>query len=110
MLLSLHSASQSVTGMNQRAKFKVHWPGIKGGIQNIRDSCYDFNCTALTQAKLPSFEPTILSTPFEALACYYFLFKGWYYFVAADRSHVENKFFEFNRKHQNRDRLHYTLH
>jgi len=85
VLQSLHSAHQGVTAMNERAKVEVYWPGITGDIQSTRDSCYDCNRTTPTQAKLPPFEPTIPSTPFEAIASDYFLFKGWYYLVIADR-------------------------
>ena len=38
-----------------------------------------------SQIRLPPIEPWISSTPFEAIACDYFLLRGWYYFVAADR-------------------------
>ena len=38
-----------------------------------------------SQARTPPLEPWIPSTPFEAIACDYFHFKGHYYFVAADR-------------------------
>lgn len=85
VLQSLHSAHQGVSGMNERAKVEVYWPNITNDIQHTRDSCFDCNRIAPSQAKLPPYEPVIPSTPFEALACDYFLFKGWYYLIAADR-------------------------
>ena len=85
VLQSLHSAHQGVSAMNKRAKVEIYWPNITNDIQNIRDSCHDCNRTAPSQAKLPPYEPSVPSTPFEALACDYFLFKGWYYLIAADR-------------------------
>ena len=71
--------------MNERAKVEVYWPDITGDIQNVRDSCRDCNRIAPTQPKLPPHDPVIPSTPFEAIACDYFLFMGWYYLIAADR-------------------------
>ena len=84
VLRSLHSVHQGVTALKERAKDEVYWPGITDDIQIIWDSCYDCNCTAPIQAKITLFEPTIPSALFKELACDYFLFKGWYYFVAAD--------------------------
>ena len=85
VLQFLHSAHQGVSAMNERAKVEVYWPNITNDIQNIRDSCRDCSRIAPTQPKLPPYEPMIPSTPFEAIACDYFLFMGWYYLIAADR-------------------------
>ena len=85
VLQFLHSAHQGVSAMNERAKVEVYWPNITNDIQNVRDSCRDCNCIAPTQPKLPPYEPMIPSTPFEAIACDYFLFMGWYYLIAVDR-------------------------
>ena len=82
---SLHSAHQGVTGMNERAKAGVYLPGITTDIQYARDSCTGCNKTMPSQARTPPIEPRIPTTPFEAIACDFFHFKGHYYFVAADR-------------------------
>ena len=85
VLQSLHSAHQGVTGMNERVKTEVYWPGITRDIQKTRDNCMDCNRTAPSHAPLPPIEPNMPTTPFEALACDYFMFRGWNYLVAADR-------------------------
>jgi len=82
---TLHSAHQGVGGMNERAKAAVYWPGITKDIEMIRASCNSCNRTMPSQARTPPVEPTMPSTPFEAIACDYFHFNGHYYFVAADR-------------------------
>ena len=85
VLQSLHSAHQGVSAMNERAKVEIYWPNITNDIQNVRDSCRDCNRIAQTQPKLPPQDPFVPSTPFEAIACDYFFFMGWYYLIAADR-------------------------
>ena len=85
VLESLHSAHQGVTAMNERAKLEVYWPDITNDIQRVRDSCQDCNRIAPSQARLPSFEPSVPTTPFEGIVCDYFQFKGWNYLIAADR-------------------------
>ena len=85
VLKSLHSAHQGVTAMNERAKIEVYWPDITNDIQKTRDSCHECNRIAPSQARPIPFEPRIPTTPFEAIACDYFLFKGWNYLIAADR-------------------------
>ena len=85
ILQSLHAAHQGVTAMKDRARCSIYWPGITKDIELTRDSCFHCNRCAPSQAKLPPFEPHVPSTPFEAIACDYFLYKGHYYFIAADR-------------------------
>ena len=85
VLKSLHSAHQGVTAMNERAKIEVYWPDITNDIQKTHDSCHKCNRIAPSQARPIPFEPRIPTTPFEAIACDYFLFKGWNYLIAADR-------------------------
>ena len=85
VLDSLHAAHQGVTSMNERAKASVFWPGITRDIQNLRDYCQSCNRITPSQAHIPPHEPWIPSSPFEAIACDYFSYKGRYYFVAADR-------------------------
>lgn len=84
----------------QKVKAEIYWPRIIGDIQKIQDSCYDYNLTAPTQAKLTLFDPTIPSNPFEELACDYLL-------LPQAISHAGRKIFESNREYQIRDRLHY---
>ena len=85
VLQSLHAAHQGVTSMTERARCAVYWPGISKDIDSIRASCYQCNRIAPSQAKLPPVMPHIPTTPFEAVACDFFYFKGRYFFVAADR-------------------------
>ena len=47
--------------------------------------CSNCNIIAPSHARTPPIEPCIPTTPFEAIACDYFHYMGWYYFVAADR-------------------------
>ena len=85
ILQSLHSAHQGVGSMNERAKAGVYWPGITKDIEMTRASCTSCNRIMPSQARTPPLEPWIPSTPFEAIACDYFKYIGYYYFVAADR-------------------------
>lgn len=85
ILQSLHAAYQGVTGMNERAKSADFWPGITLDIQNTRSNCSSCNNIAPSQARTPLMKSWIPTSPFEAIACDYFLYKGWYYFVALDR-------------------------
>ena len=85
ILQSLHSAHQGVGSMNERAKAGVYWPGITKDIEMTRASCTSCNRIMPSQARTPPLEPWIPSTPFEAIACDYFNYMGYYYFVAADR-------------------------
>ena len=81
----LHSAHQGVTAMNERARSIVYWPGITNDIQRCRENCNSCNLIAPSNPRLPPIEPLIPKVPFESIVCDYFQFKGWYYFVAADR-------------------------
>ena len=85
IIQSLHSAHQGVGGMNERAKAGVYWPGITKDIETVRASCSSCNRSMPSQPRAPPVEPLIPSTPFEAVACDYFKFNGYYYFIAADR-------------------------
>ena len=85
IIQSLHSAHQGVCGMNERAKAGVYWPGITKDIEAVRAACSSCNRSMPSQPRTPPVEPLIPSTPFEAVACDYFKFGGYYYFVAADR-------------------------
>ena len=71
--------------MTERAKAGVYWPGITKDIESARANCSSCNRIMPSQARLPPIEPWIPSTPFEAIACDYFHFIGFYYFVAVDR-------------------------
>ena len=82
---SLHAAHQGVTGMNERAKAGVYWPGITTDIIKMRQSCGSCNRNMPSQPRTPPFAAHIPTTPFEALACDYFHYIGQYYLVAADR-------------------------
>ena len=85
ILSSLHAAHQGTTGMNERAKTSVYWPGITEDINTIRRECQSCNRITPSHAKIPPVAPSIPSTPFEAIACDYFHYLGYYHFVAADR-------------------------
>ena len=81
----LHSAHQGVIAMNERARFIVYWPGITNDIQGCRENCNSCNLIVPSNPRLPPIEPLIPKVPFESIVCDYFQFKGWYYFVVADR-------------------------
>ena len=82
---TLHAAHQGVSGMNERAKAGVYWPGITKDIQAARENCTSCNNIMPSHARTPPVEPWIPTTPFEAVACDYFHYRGHYYFAAADR-------------------------
>ena len=85
IIQSLHSAHQGVGSMNERAKASVYWPGITKDVEFVRANCGSCNRIMPSQARTLPVEPLIPSNPFEAIACDYFHFSGYYYFVAADR-------------------------
>ena len=85
VISTLHSAHQGISGMNERAKAGVFWPGITNDIQKARNNCNRCNNIMPSQARTPPIEPHIPTTPFESIACDYFHFIGHYYFIAADR-------------------------
>ena len=80
----LHFANQGVTAMKERAKAIVYWPVIKNN-QGCRENCNSCNLIAPSNSRLPQIELIISKVPFESIVFGYFNFKGWYYFVAADR-------------------------
>ena len=82
---NLHSAHQGTTGMTERAKTIVFWPGISNSIQKTRDQCDTCWRIAPSQPHLPAIEPTIPSTPFEAIAADYCMFNGHNYLIIVDR-------------------------
>ena len=82
---SLHSAHQGVSGMGNRARTSVFWPGISSAIQDTRDSCEPCDRMAPSQPFQPPSPPTIPSMPFEAIAADYFELGGYYYLVSVDR-------------------------
>jgi len=82
---SLHSAHQGTTGMSERAKQSVFWPGISQSIQQTRNSCNICWEIAPSQPHLPPIEPIIPTSPFEAIASDYFKLHGHWYLVIVDR-------------------------
>ena len=84
ILSSLHAAHQGSIGMNERAKASVYWPGITEDINTVRRECPCWNRISPSHAKILPVAPSIPSTPFEAIACDYFHYLGYHYFVAAD--------------------------
>ena len=74
-----------IKGMDERAKSIVYLPGITNDVQGCRENCNSCNLIAPSNPRLPPIEPLIPKVPFESIVCDYFQFKGWYYFVAADR-------------------------
>ena len=82
---SLHSAHQGVTGMGNRARASVFWPGITTSIQDTRDACQPCDRIAPSQPFQPPVPPTVPTMPFEAIAADYFALGGYYYLVSVDR-------------------------
>jgi len=81
----LHSAHQGVTGMEDRARCVVYWPGITDDIKRLRSSCAICCKNAPSQASLPAATPEVPSTPFEAIFADFFLEGGHHFLVAGDR-------------------------
>ena len=81
----LHSAHQGVSGMEDRARSIVYWPGITNDIQHMRDSCSVCCKNAPSQAPLPAVSPDIPSTPFESIFADFFEDSGYHFLVAGDR-------------------------
>ena len=82
---NLHSAHQGTTGMSERARTTVFWPGLTLSIQKARDNCNTCWEIAPSQSNLPPKEPVIPSSPFEAIASDYFQLHGHSYLVTVDR-------------------------
>jgi hypothetical protein len=76
---SLHAAHQGIGSMCERAKAGVYWPGITKDIETARANCTSCDRIMPSQARTPPIEPWIPKTPFEAIACDYFHFRGYYY-------------------------------
>ena len=72
VLDSLHSAHQGVTGMGNRARASVFWPGMSSSLQNTRESCEPCDRMAPSQPFQPPVPPTVPSMPFESIAADYF--------------------------------------
>ena len=85
VLDSLHSAHQGVTGMGNRARASVFWPGISSSLQETRDSCEPCDRMAPSQPFQPPMPSTVSTMPFEAIAADYFELGGYYYLVSVDR-------------------------
>jgi len=81
----LHSAHQGVTGMEDRSREIVYWPGITDDIERTRSSCRICCRNAPSQASLPAATPEIPTTPFEAVFADFFEESGHHYLVAGDR-------------------------
>ena len=82
---SLHSAHQGVTGMGNRARASVFWPGISTSIQDTRELCTPCDRMAPSQPFQTPVPPTVPTMPFEAIAADYFTLGGYYYLVSVDR-------------------------
>ena len=85
VLTVLHSAHQTVSSMEGRARACVFWPGITADIQTTRDSCANCCRNAPSQPSLPAAAPEIPSTPFESVFADFFEASGHHYLVAGDR-------------------------
>ena len=81
----LHSAHQGVTGMTDRSRTVVYWPGITDDIQSTRSSCKICCRNAPSQASLPAATPECPETPFEAVFADFFEESGHHFLVAGDR-------------------------
>ena len=81
----MHSSLKGVTAINELAKAILYWPGKTNDIQSCRENCNSCNLIASSNPRLPQIEPLIQKVSFESNVCNYFHFKGWYYFIAADR-------------------------
>ena len=82
---NLHSAHQGVTGMLQRAKISVFWPGITNSVADTRNSCELCWQIAPSQRDLPPIQPIVPSIPFEAVASDYCQVSGYHYLIIVDR-------------------------
>ena len=82
---SLHAAHQGNTGMSERAKSTVFWPGITDALRQTREQCESCCKLAPSQPHLPPVTPHIPTTPFEAMAADYCTIGGYYYLITVDR-------------------------
>ena len=82
---SLHAAHQGNTGMSERAKRTVFWPGITDALRQTREQCESCCKLAPSQPHLPPVTPHIPTTPFEAVAADYCTIGGHYYLITVDR-------------------------
>ena len=80
----LHSAHQGVTGMGNRARTDVFWPGITNNSQQTQDSCDPCERMTPSQLHLPPIPPFVPTMPFEAIAADYFALGGYHYLVSVD--------------------------
>ena len=81
----LHGAHQCVSKMTGRAQESLFWPGITGDIAKARMECRSCNEYAPTQPPMPAASPTIVQSPFQAVASDFCEFGGNHYLVTVDR-------------------------
>ena len=85
VLQHLHAAHQGTSSMEQRARGIVYWPGMSKDIQDTRNSCFDCNRNAPSQAATPPIITTPPATPFEAVFADFFEYSGRHYLAVGDR-------------------------
>ena len=85
LLKTLHAAHQGISAMEQRARAIVYWPGLSADIQRLRETCFDCNRNAPSQAATPPILSDAPSTPFESIFADFFDYGGRHYLVIGDR-------------------------
>ena len=85
ILRTLHAAHQGVSGMGSRARSLMFWPGMTKDLEDVRDSCYECNRNAPSQAALPPTLAVPPTTPFQHVYADYFDYGGKHYLVMGDR-------------------------
>ena len=81
----LHSAHQGTTHMSERARATLFWPGMSKHITEMRERCTTCWKLSPSQPFQPPADPTIPSTPFEAIAADYCTVGGYHYLITVDR-------------------------
>lgn len=81
----LHSAHQGCSGMNDRAKSSVYWPGMNSALKSFKNGCHSCILHAPSQRSEPMLFTPPSMYPFQHICTDFYQFHGNDYMVVADR-------------------------
>ena len=84
-MAGLHAAHQGVTGMRERARLSVYWPGMDKSLRNYLETCFYCRVHAPSQPKEPYTAAPPSQWAYQQLVADYFDHAGKSYLAVADR-------------------------
>ena len=85
ILKILHSAHQGCTGMNDRAKNSIFWPGLNTALRTFKEGCHSCTLHAPSQRQEPAIMTPPSMYPFQHICSDFYQYNGHDYLVVADR-------------------------